>query len=338
MARESLDLCAAGQPPRHLAVQVGTGRPVLPLSGTGNLQAHREDARREALEREGFIASAVERLQSEMAAVGMRAEVYGRPKHIYSIWNKMRAKHLDFSEVYDVRALRIIVDEVQGLLHRAGHRASPLAADPRRVRRLHLPSQGQPSTARCTPPSKPKTAARWKCRSAPARCTSMPNSGWRRTGATRSPARRRRPIGAYDDKIAWLRQLLSWRDEIADSADLGRAVQARRAGRHHLRADAAGAVIDLPPAPRRSTLPTAAYRPRPSLPRRPRERPHGTPQQGAAKRPAGRDHHGQDGGPSRDWLNPAPGLPRHLACPAQGQAVVRGAGGSRTAGPGAQPS
>ena len=56
-------------------------------------------------EREQFIADAVRRLRGELEAVGIAdAEVYGRPKHIYSIWNKMRKKGVEFSEVYDVRA------------------------------------------------------------------------------------------------------------------------------------------------------------------------------------------------------------------------------------------
>ena len=60
------------------------------------------------LEREQFITDAIERLRSELAAVGIHdAEIYGRPKHIYSIWNKMRKKGVEFSEVYDVRALRM---------------------------------------------------------------------------------------------------------------------------------------------------------------------------------------------------------------------------------------
>jgi GTP pyrophosphokinase len=54
------------------------------------------------------------RVRSELEAAGVRsAEVYGRPKHIYSIWSKMRKKGVEFSEVYDVRALRVIVDEVK---------------------------------------------------------------------------------------------------------------------------------------------------------------------------------------------------------------------------------
>ena len=64
-------------------------------------------------EREGFIADALSALDAELRAAGVRAEVQGRPKHIYSIYSKMRGKGLDFSELYDVRALRVLVDSVK---------------------------------------------------------------------------------------------------------------------------------------------------------------------------------------------------------------------------------
>jgi GTP pyrophosphokinase len=63
-------------------------------------------------ERESFIDSALARLRTMVVDAGLGAEISGRPKHIYSIWNKMRAKGLAFEQVYDVRGLRVIVDEV----------------------------------------------------------------------------------------------------------------------------------------------------------------------------------------------------------------------------------
>jgi hypothetical protein len=45
-----------------------------------------------------------------MKEEGVKAEVYGRPKHIYSIWRKMQKKHLAFDELFDVRAVRIVAD------------------------------------------------------------------------------------------------------------------------------------------------------------------------------------------------------------------------------------
>ncbi len=63
------------------------------------------------VEREASIVQAVERLGHALQEAGIQAEVSGRPKHIYSIWNKMRNKHLEFSQLYDLRALRVIVDD-----------------------------------------------------------------------------------------------------------------------------------------------------------------------------------------------------------------------------------
>lgn len=65
------------------------------------------------IEREAYVAQAIERLQHELAQAHIPADVSGRPKHIYSIWRKMRGKELDFSELYDVRAFRVIVPDIK---------------------------------------------------------------------------------------------------------------------------------------------------------------------------------------------------------------------------------
>lgn len=64
------------------------------------------------VERESFIEAALARLRGMLAEAGIRAEVTGRPKHIYSIYSKMRSKGLAFEQVYDVRGMRVIVDEI----------------------------------------------------------------------------------------------------------------------------------------------------------------------------------------------------------------------------------
>src|SRR5699024_2673351 len=61
-------------------------------------------------ERETFIAEMIEIIQSSLEKAGISARVTGRPKHIYSIWNKMQNKNLQFSDLSDLRALRVIVD------------------------------------------------------------------------------------------------------------------------------------------------------------------------------------------------------------------------------------
>lgn len=60
-------------------------------------------------DREQYIADVLLHLKSELHKAGIHAEVSGRPKHIYSIINKMRRKQIEFGDLYDVRALRILV-------------------------------------------------------------------------------------------------------------------------------------------------------------------------------------------------------------------------------------
>ncbi len=167
------------------------------------------------VERETFIEEAITRLKSEIGAIGIQAEVYGRPKHIYSIYNKMRSKRVDFDEVYDVRALRVLVDDVKdcytvlGIVH---HIWQPIPkefddyiAHPKgnNYRSLHTAVIGpggralevQIRTHEMHYHSELGVAAHWRYKEKAA-----------------ADAR-------YDDKIAWLRQLLSWRDEVSDSSE-----------------------------------------------------------------------------------------------------------------------
>lgn len=63
--------------------------------------------------REQYIARVVAECQHELQQTDISAEVVGRPKHIYSIHKKMKHKDLDFSEIYDARAVRILVDDIK---------------------------------------------------------------------------------------------------------------------------------------------------------------------------------------------------------------------------------
>ncbi|MDU6433722.1 MAG: HD domain-containing protein, partial [Pantoea sp.] len=65
------------------------------------------------IDREQYIENFVDSLRKEMVKEGVRAEVYGRPKHIYSIWRKMQKKSLAFDELFDVRAVRIVAERLQ---------------------------------------------------------------------------------------------------------------------------------------------------------------------------------------------------------------------------------
>ena len=63
-------------------------------------------------DREAFIRESLDTLGRALADAGIKAELAGRPKHIYSIWKKMQRKELEFGELYDIRAVRVLVDSV----------------------------------------------------------------------------------------------------------------------------------------------------------------------------------------------------------------------------------
>jgi GTP pyrophosphokinase len=63
-------------------------------------------------DRERYIAQVVARLQEELHRAGISAEISGRPKHVYSVWNKMRQKGLEIGDVFDVLGFRILVTDV----------------------------------------------------------------------------------------------------------------------------------------------------------------------------------------------------------------------------------
>ncbi|MEM9532007.1 MAG: bifunctional (p)ppGpp synthetase/guanosine-3',5'-bis(diphosphate) 3'-pyrophosphohydrolase [Pseudomonadota bacterium] len=64
------------------------------------------------LDRERYIRRFIDQVQTELKGAGLNADVVGRPKHIYSIWRKMQRKGLAFAELHDVRAVRVLVDDV----------------------------------------------------------------------------------------------------------------------------------------------------------------------------------------------------------------------------------
>lgn len=178
------------------------------------------------IERESYIGEAIRILTDELAAAGVKADVTGRPKHLYSIYTKMRAKGLDFDEVYDVRGLRVLVDSekdcytVLGVVHNVwqpvpgefdDYIARPKANS---YRSLHTAVFGpggralevQIRTHEMHRHAELGVAAHWRYKERP---------------GSRGAAERQ------DERIAWLRQVLAWRDEIVDSADW--VEQAKRA-------------------------------------------------------------------------------------------------------------
>ncbi|MCX9156707.1 bifunctional (p)ppGpp synthetase/guanosine-3',5'-bis(diphosphate) 3'-pyrophosphohydrolase [Niveibacterium sp. 24ML] len=166
------------------------------------------------VEREAFIENATTRLRNDLAAAGVEAEVYGRPKHIYSIYNKMAAKHLDFSQVYDVRALRVLVHDVRECYTALGL-----------VHSIWQPIAGEYDDYISKPKGNNYQSLHTAVRAADGRALEVQirtlemhrhaelgiAAHWRYKEGSRE-------TGEYDEKIALLRQLLSWRDEISDSS------------------------------------------------------------------------------------------------------------------------
>ena len=166
-------------------------------------------------EREQFIQDAIDRLRGELAAVGVEAEITGRAKHIYSIYNKMRQKRLDFSQVYDIRALRVLVHEVKdcytvlGFVHQIwqpiakefdDYITKPKGNNYQSLHTAVLAGDGRALEVQIRTHDMHKhaelgVAAHWRYKEG--------------AGAAGSD---------YDEKIALLRNLLSWRDEVTDSA------------------------------------------------------------------------------------------------------------------------
>ncbi|HKO87126.1 MAG TPA: bifunctional (p)ppGpp synthetase/guanosine-3',5'-bis(diphosphate) 3'-pyrophosphohydrolase [Burkholderiales bacterium] len=181
-------------------------------------------------ERESFIGDAIDALKRELHDAEIAAEVTGRPKHLYSIYNKMRSKGLDFDELYDVRGLRVLVDDVRdcytvlGLVHNMwtpipgefdDYISRPKANNYRSLHTAVMGSDGralevQIRTHEMHRHAELGVAAHWRYKE-----TSAPGT----KGAPRGDT--------FDDKIAWLRQVLAWRDEVVDSAEW--VEQAKRA-------------------------------------------------------------------------------------------------------------
>ena len=80
------------------------------------------------LEREQYIQFVIDKLKNELASYDIEADITGRVKHIYSIYRKMKSKSLSFDQLYDIRAVRVLVKNVPECYHSLGDCASNLAS------------------------------------------------------------------------------------------------------------------------------------------------------------------------------------------------------------------
>ncbi len=264
------------------------------------------------VDRARYIDDVVTTIERELAAAGIRADISGRPKHIYSIWNKMRRKQTGIDAVYDIRAVRILVDDVKdcyaalGVVHHlwtplAGefddYIAKPKANDYRSLHTAVIGPEGKPlevqiRTFEMHRHSEYGVAAHWR---------------YKEEGNAKARGVRRDP--AFEDRIAWLRQVLDWKDAVADSSEWLAAFKSSLFTDTIYVLTPQGKVVDLP---RGATPVDFAYAVHTGLGHRCR----GARVNGAMVPLNTRLENGQQVeiiaakkagpsvGPSRDWLNP----------------------------------
>ena len=256
------------------------------------------------VDRERYIEEIVGQLKHALKQAGIQAEVTGRPKHIFSIINKMKRKQLDFEELYDIRAVRILVDDIQScyaalsLVHQLW---TPIASEyddyiahpkSNNYRSLHTAVTGplgrvfevQIRTQEMHQHSELGVAAHWR---------------YKEGGKSDSK---------FDEKIIWLRQILEWKNDLADKEDLQTQFKNDLFGEQIYVLTPQGKVIDLPKG---ATPVDFAYILHTDLGHRTR----GAKVDGAIVPLNYQLKNGQRveilttklGGPSRDWLNPTLG-------------------------------
>ncbi len=257
------------------------------------------------LEREAFIAERIAEVTAMVERLGIAPfEVAGRPKHIYSIYLKMQRKGLDFARIYDVRALRVLVPRVEdcyAVLAAVHERWPPIPGEfddyiarpkPNGYQSLHTavyaddgrPLEVQVRTFAMHRDAELGVAAHWRYKEGAA----APSS--------------------FDEKIALLRSLLAWREEVAEQRDLSAAI----ANDAIYVLTPGGRVVDLPVG---ATPIDFAYRVHTDVGHRCRGAkvdgkivPLNTP---LATGQTVEILTAKTGGPSRDWLQPGFAVTRH---------------------------
>ncbi len=168
------------------------------------------------LERDRFIATVTEDLTAILRSAGLHFKIAGRSKHIYSIWRKMQHKGIGFSQVYDIRAVRILVPEVKdcyatlGLVHglwrNIPNEFDDYIANPKEngYRSLHtavIGPEGKALEVQIRTEQMNEEAELGVC------------AHWRYKGSDGESGL----ASTYEEKIAWLRQVLDWHEETGDA-------------------------------------------------------------------------------------------------------------------------
>ena len=251
--------------------------------------------------REAYVKEVLQTIESALKDLNIHAELMGRAKHIYSIWKKMHRKQVGFEEIYDVRAVRILVPKIQdcysvlGVVHgqwkHIPKEFDDYIATPKEngYRSLHTAVIGprgktlevQIRTHKMHQESELGVAAHWKYK-----------EGTDSAG------------GGYEAKIAWLRQLLEWQDEVADLKQLADEFKSQVFEERVYVFTPQGKLIDLPAG---STALDFAYRVHTDVGHRCRgAKSNGRIIQLTQPLQTGQKIEiltAKSGGPSRDWLS-----------------------------------
>ena len=146
-------------------------------------------------EREVYLAAAIAEVRARLAELGIDAEVTGRGKHLWSLYEKMVVKGREFDDIFDLVAVRVIVDSMKDCYAALGLHPRALAAGGGPVQGLHRDAQVQPLPEPAHDGHRARTASRSRCRSAPGRCTSGRSGASPPTGRTRTARRRTTSTG-----------------------------------------------------------------------------------------------------------------------------------------------
>ena len=186
------------------------------------------------IERQTFIDQITLQLKAELKVAQIDGEVLGRPKHIYSIWKKMQGKSLDFANLYDVRAFRVLVDDVKscyavlGIVHNIWQPVPREFDDyiarpkPNGYQSLHtvvMNEEGaafeiQVRTSEMHQQAEYGLAAHWRYKEGAYVGMSSPLKS-QKTNKPSAPhqAGTHSAEVAYERQIAWARQLISWKED-----------------------------------------------------------------------------------------------------------------------------
>ncbi|MGB3598494.1 MAG: bifunctional (p)ppGpp synthetase/guanosine-3',5'-bis(diphosphate) 3'-pyrophosphohydrolase, partial [Pseudomonas neustonica] len=170
------------------------------------------------LDRQEYIDTVMAQVRAALEEASIFGDITGRAKHIYSIWRKMQRKGIDFSQVYDVRAVRILVPQVRdcytalGIVHslwrHIPNEFDDYIANPKEngYRSLHtavVGPNGKVLEVQIRTQAMHEEAELGVC------------AHWRYKGTDTGSS-----SNAYEDKIAWLRQVLEWHEEMGDIGGL----------------------------------------------------------------------------------------------------------------------